>query len=217
MRSLLEGLALTLALGLGGCTPSIGDKCVLSTDCSLQGDRLCDTSEPGGYCTVLNCASNSCPNSAVCVMFNAAVPGCAYNDRSLSRTGRTFCMAQCQSNSDCRDGYICANPLEPPWNALIIDNNQMQLVCIVPPDVGATGADASTPLQSDAAVCQASGPPVPPLSLDGSLSEDAAVDSAADAADAADANDSAVDAASEGAPDGGSDASDASDAADSSG
>src|SRR4051794_40702327 len=59
-----------LALGsaafavLAACTPSIGDKCVLSTDCSTRGDRLCDTAQPDGYCTQFNCAKNSCPDEA---------------------------------------------------------------------------------------------------------------------------------------------------------
>src|SRR5215467_3309463 len=95
---------LFLLLALAGCTPSIGDKCTLSTDCSIRGDRLCDTSQPGGYCTIFNCRGNLCPDEAACVLFNAAVQGCAYSDRAPSRTGRTFCIAQCQSESDCRDG-----------------------------------------------------------------------------------------------------------------
>jgi hypothetical protein len=154
MRSRL--LLLMALASLAGCTPSIGDKCTLSTDCSIQGDRLCDTSEPGGYCTIFNCTGNLCPDQAACVLFHAAVQGCAYNDRSQSRTGRTFCMAQCHSDSDCRGGYICADPRKPPWNALIMDDDQTQLVCIVPPDVS---GDAGAPSVVDAAVCHAPNEP----------------------------------------------------------
>ncbi len=144
-----------------GCTPSIGDKCVLSTDCSLRGDRLCDTSEPGGYCTIFNCRGNLCPDSAACVLFNASVQGCNYDDRSTSRTGRTFCMAQCQSNSDCRDGYVCADPRQAPWSAVILDDNQLEHVCIVPPDNGIIGGPMASVY--DAGVCSASNPPFTPI------------------------------------------------------
>ena len=57
----------TLALVLAalalvtGCQPKIGDACNTSTDCSTQGDRLCDTTQPGGYCTIFNCEPNTCP------------------------------------------------------------------------------------------------------------------------------------------------------------
>jgi hypothetical protein len=146
MRSRLRFVVLC-ALALAGCTPSIGDKCVLSTDCSVRGDRLCDTSQPNGYCTIFNCAPDQCPDKAACVLFEPEVPGCPYNDRVRSRTGRQFCMAQCHSNSDCRDGYTCADPRQPPFNALILDDDQTQRVCIVsksvPPD---ESPDATSPV-----------------------------------------------------------------------
>src|SRR4051812_38010306 len=77
-RSLLAAAVIGM---LAGCTPSIGDKCVLSTDCSTRGDRLCDTSQPDGYCTQFNCSKNGCPDDSACVLFNANVPGCGYDDR----------------------------------------------------------------------------------------------------------------------------------------
>ena len=40
---------------LAGCSAEIGDDCSNSTDCSSTGDRLCDTTQPGGYCTLFNC------------------------------------------------------------------------------------------------------------------------------------------------------------------
>jgi hypothetical protein len=187
-----------LAAWAMGCTPSIGDKCSLSTDCSIRGDRLCDTSQPAGYCTIFNCRGNLCPDEAACVLFNAAVQGCGYDDRQASRTGRTFCMAQCHSDSDCRtsDGYVCADPRQVPWSAVILDDDQTQKVCIVSPDVG-RGALSSQP---DAAVCQASAPV--------SSGVDAAVDAVAPDAGAVDASDAGPDGASDadaGAQDAGAD------------
>ena len=166
--ALLSCLA-CLALGLGslgsmGCTPSIGDKCVLSTDCSVQGTLLCDSSQPNGYCTELNCRGNDCLNQATCVQFNAGVPGCPYSDRNApSRTARTMCLKWCHSSSDCRtsDGYVCTDPRKVPWNALILDDDQTQMVCIVPPDAVSIN-DAAAP-DYDAAVCQGQGPTLPPL------------------------------------------------------
>ena len=166
---------IAMALVLGGCTPSIGDRCNSSTDCSVQGNRTCDTSQPGGYCTVLGCTANSCPNSAACVVFRVSIPGCPYDDyHAPARTGRALCMAHCDKDSDCRqnDGYICADPTKPPWQAAILDDTQNR-VCILPgsgagaitctaaspglPDAG--GAGASPDATDDAVVDAALSPP----------------------------------------------------------
>jgi hypothetical protein len=128
-------LLLALAL-LGGCTPEIGDKCVLSTDCSTRGDRLCDTSQPGGYCTQFICTKNSCPNEAACVLFGSAVPGCGYDDRAGqygSRVARAFCVAMCAGDGDCRPGYVCGDPKAAPWSGLIQDDDQNKRGCLVAP------------------------------------------------------------------------------------
>jgi hypothetical protein len=156
---------------LAACKPSIGDKCVLSTDCSTQGDRLCDTSQPDGYCTEFNCAADSCPDHAVCVLFNSNVQGCGYDDRNGafgSRVARAFCVAQCGRDSDCRGGYVCRSPKGDPWNGLILDANQTYLTCLVPPLVGldADGGDAS--IMSPGApppVCSAVAPDAGSISL----------------------------------------------------
>lgn len=187
----LAAAAAVLAL-LVGCTPGIGDKCNSSTDCSVTGTLLCDTSQPGGYCTVLNCTDDSCPNSAVCVMFQSTVPGCAYDDyQSPSRTGRSFCMKHCSRDSDCRqsDGYICGDPTSAPWHAAILDNNQSQGVCLVAPGL----LNASVP-QGNAAVCQAAEP-----DAEASPDTGAGPDASADGGDAGtEARDAAGDARAEG-------------------
>jgi hypothetical protein len=159
----LAGAALA-GLVLSGCTPRIGDKCTLNTDCSIQGTLVCDNSQPNGYCTFFNCGPDSCQNKAACVMLNASIPGCPYNDYdSPPRTGRTMCLAQCQQDSDCRtsDGYVCRSPKEAPWNAQILDDDQSQKVCIVSPDYDG-GLPASF-LPEGGGVCSPSGPSVPAI------------------------------------------------------
>jgi hypothetical protein len=208
-RGRLTALAAVLApLAAIGCAPKIGDKCVLSTDCSQQGTLVCDTSQPAGYCTQLNCTNGSCPNDAVCVEFQASVPGCAYDDyQSPSRTGRSFCMAHCSGSSDCRqsEGYTCANPTEAPWNAAILDNNQGQSVCIV---AASLLADASA--NPDAAVCMsyqiADASPVAPPADGGEASAPDAEGAVADAETGPDAADAAVDAERDAGSDAGLDA-----------
>jgi hypothetical protein len=189
------GKLLVVAFGassLMGCSPEIGDKCTLSTDCSIRGDRLCDTSQPGGYCTIFNCSGNSCPEEAACVLFNANLPGCGYDDRAPGRTSRSFCMFACSDDSDCRGEYMCADPGKPPWNALILDNDQGTRVCIPKPTQG-VNASFVPDAGADAGVCQAvpEAGSIPVSPRDGG-SDAAASDAAADALDGAieDASDS---------------------------
>ncbi len=94
-------LALTPALA---CQKVIGDSCSISTDCSIEGDRTCDISQPCGYCTITACDPNTCPdNNSVCVNFDA----------NASRLARTYCMSGCSHDSDCRSNYHCAFPDAP--------------------------------------------------------------------------------------------------------
>jgi hypothetical protein len=193
----LSGCAFT-AFMLSGCTPTIGDKCVLSTDCSTRGDRLCDTSQPDGYCTQFNCSKNSCPDNAACILFNAAIQGCGYDDRSGgygSRVARAFCVASCGKDSDCRAGYVCADPRSAPWNGFVQDDVQDKRTCLViPPGYPDGGADAAITSHEPPPVCSAVGPKVPPIDAspphiadDASVTPvDAGVSDAGDAGDAAD-------------------------------
>jgi hypothetical protein len=155
-------LAIVALMGIlaSGCTPGVGSGCTLSTDCGSTGNLVCDTSEFEGYCTVQDCVPDECPNNAACVLFSPAVPGCGYDDRLQgSRVSEQFCMATCGSNSDCRNGYICADPISPPWNALILDkNNQNVTVCIPLPLEGLDGGNSTSAFDPDAAVCQTIGP-----------------------------------------------------------
>jgi hypothetical protein len=124
-----------LSLLLTGCPPTIGDDCQTSADCSAQENRLCDTTQPGGYCTVFNCEPGACSDEGVCVAFSAAlsvVPGCN-NPNAFSRFERSFCMSNCESDDDCRSGYICADMRDPnnPWAAVVVDEGSGK-VCAVP-------------------------------------------------------------------------------------
>lgn len=113
------------ALAALGCTPSIGDKCSSSTDCSLRGDRLCDTTQPGGYCTVFNCEPNNCPEEAQCVAFNSQLDPVCTETQDTPRFQRTFCMFRCESDGDCRGGYTCLDTTQQPnaWGAIIVDTD----------------------------------------------------------------------------------------------
>ncbi|MFT3766358.1 MAG: hypothetical protein QM820_12730 [Minicystis sp.] len=108
--SLRKLCLLPLAALLLGCPPKIGNKCSISTDCSQLGDRLCDTNQPDGYCTIFNCEPDNCPDS-VCVGFDPNLdPACkSADDGRWPRFQRTFCMKACSSDSSCRDGYECVD------------------------------------------------------------------------------------------------------------
>ncbi len=129
-------LCLVVAVA-AGCKPKVGDDCRISTDCSAAGDRLCDITAPGGYCTVYNCEPDSCPeDESLCVEFGAQrspVSKCE-DKQSPSPYGRAFCMATCDDDSDCRTGYTCADLSDRtnPWGAVLIDLGRGKRACVVP-------------------------------------------------------------------------------------
>jgi len=135
-RLLLGFFAFVLLSAVSGCSPDIGAACKTSLNCSQQGDRTCDTTMPGGYCTVPNCEPDTCPSEAACVGFRqwpSSLPAC--QDPSDTRMLRTFCMVHCGSNSDCRSGYVCGdmNAADNPWGASLADNiNKDGRICIAP-------------------------------------------------------------------------------------
>ncbi len=189
------------AIGIVACQPSIGDKCTVSTDCSSQGGRLCDTSQPNGYCTAFQCVGDDCPSEAVCILFGSAVAGCHVDDRrSPPRTGRSMCLYACKTDNDCRaaEGYVCADPQSAPYFGTSLADVTTK-VCVVRPtqDGGVNYSSA------DAPVCKAGGgivadidasapkdagsPDTNPLDASQPDASDAALsDAALDAADAAD-------------------------------
>lgn len=125
---LVAAVALAAAALLGaGCGSEIGDSCSISADCSPDGDRSCDTSSAGGYCTILGCDFDSCPGEATCVRFfsgtfdlacdpaaDPSMNGCGLDEvctlegKCAPRANEVrYCMKTCSSKSDCRDGYEC--------------------------------------------------------------------------------------------------------------
>jgi len=197
----LAALAALAALPLGGCTPTIGDKCTLSTDCSIRGDRVCDTSQPDGYCTVPACRGDGCPDKAACILFRGSVPGCAYDDRTTARTGRTFCMKTCSSDSDCRDGYVCRDPRSAPWKAIIQDDVQEQTTCLPRPASESASFAAPNPAVCQAGTGDAPAIPATPGTIDYG-------DAGADAGEGGAPDGGAPDGGDGGAPDAGRDAGD---------
>jgi hypothetical protein len=129
-------LNLALLLGLAGCKPEIGDDCTLSTDCSSSGDRLCDTTQPRGYCTITGCTAGSCPGEAICVAYRSGisvVPAC-FDPQDTARLQQTYCMRKCKKESDCRGSYDCVDvgDEDNPWGARIIENRSVRgTVCAV--------------------------------------------------------------------------------------
>lgn len=143
-----------------GCLPKIGDPCSTSLDCSQQGERLCDPTQPDGYCTVFNCEPDSCPDNAACVSFNEQVdPACGTaNDGEWPRFERTFCMAPCGSETDCRDGYACVAATDDAAGRKAVDQLvPRDKVCIVK----ATASDDGGGQTSIPGVCQAGEPGTP--------------------------------------------------------
>lgn len=182
---------LALAALLVGCQPKIGDSCSQSTDCSIRGDRTCDTSQPGGYCTVQSCRTG-CPDNAACVAFGTAVPGCAYDDwHAPARSTRSLCLRACTApapdpdagdagtappRGDCRFGYVCVDPRTAPWRGRPLDDGPIRKVC-VPADL--YGASSVAPnADTEPPVCKATTPDVPPITVDASTSDAGDVDAA---------------------------------------
>jgi hypothetical protein len=142
-------LVLALAAAFAGCKPKIGDSCKISTDCSTTGDRLCDITAPGGYCTMFNCEPGTCPTGeSLCVEFgaertsiknvdpNSALAACIQRE-SRSPYARAFCMATCSDDSDCRSGYVCRDlSVDNEWGAVLIDSDRGNKACLVPVSAG---------------------------------------------------------------------------------
>jgi hypothetical protein len=118
-------LLLVAVTAVAGCRREIGDECVTAVDCQPNGSRQCDSSQPGGYCTIQGCDERSCPEEAACMRYFPAqyltVPcdptapaDCAADEICLDEglcarlsTELRYCVKRCESADDCREGYEC--------------------------------------------------------------------------------------------------------------
>lgn len=115
LMRLLPSIAATFfALVAVGCAPSIGDSCGGSADCALDGSRICDQAQPGGYCTVRGCDPDGCPGSSLCVEWRFDPP----------RTAQSWCMKSCNTDTGCRqsNGYRCV-AVDDPALVSVIDGD----------------------------------------------------------------------------------------------
>ena len=149
-------LVVALASLTSGCKPKIGDDCDTALDCSTLGDRLCDNTQPGGYCTIFNCEPDTCPDEASCVAFNQDLdPACREaDDGQHGRFGTTFCMRSCESESDCRAGYACVRPADQYAQMLDVkgDKSSESKVCLAlgaPPEIADAPPAACFPGKPD--------------------------------------------------------------------
>lgn len=126
-----------IALGAYGCAPKIGDSCSTALDCSAQGSRLCDRTQPGGYCTIQGCEENTCPGEAVCVKFRP----------EQERLAVTYCMRKCSDHSDCRGGYECtsASSFGNTGDAEVLGRSS-QRFCSIPATMPKAQPDTSHPV-----------------------------------------------------------------------
>jgi hypothetical protein len=140
----LAFVLLFVAASAVGCAPAIGDECETALDCSSQGSRQCDRTQPGGYCTIMGCERDTCPEDSVCVKFRP----------DLERIAVTYCMASCETDSDCRsdDGYECMTQASFANGEAEILGNPSDEFCSIPlllmsepPEEDASVPDASTP------------------------------------------------------------------------
>jgi hypothetical protein len=117
------------ASALTACGKDIGDACIIDSDCDPNGGRACDTSMREGYCTIIGCDYDTCPEEAACIRFfsggfdnkicdpSDAFQGadqcdldelCGLDGHCVSRSSEVrYCMKTCSGDADCRDGYEC--------------------------------------------------------------------------------------------------------------
>jgi hypothetical protein len=95
---LLCALALASA---AGCGREIGDECRTSADCDPSGTRACDLSQPGGYCTIVGCDGDSCPEDSACLRYFPA------QYLAEPEPGEPRCDPACEDICDGPDANVC--------------------------------------------------------------------------------------------------------------
>jgi hypothetical protein len=119
----ISGLLLTAA----ACDKEIGDSCKQNVDCANDGSRICDSSSPGGYCTIEGCNGGGCPKEAVCIAFfptSFLTTPCAPNTEDIHCApcnpddGDEGCNAYCDPETIYADCESCdPQGSDPPCNA----------------------------------------------------------------------------------------------------
>jgi hypothetical protein len=170
-------LLVLLGLAAFGCTPKIGDSCTVSTNCSASGDRLCDITEPGGYCTIFNCEPDGCPADSACINFGTELSSVnlCQSSQGNSPYQRSFCMATCSVDGDCRGGYQCidlSGTMANVYGAVLADNSGNGKVCAVAPAKGMMAIPAG-PTSNEVCLGSDAGVPVSAAVGDGGASGDA--------------------------------------------
>jgi hypothetical protein len=104
-------LLILLLVAAAACGHKIGDSCALSSDCSQDGSRVCDTFSVGGYCTIRGCDYNTCPSEAVCVSFYPGVVATRCAGDGTCGTGQTcspdHLCTSCSQQMDCAADQFC--------------------------------------------------------------------------------------------------------------
>jgi len=110
------------------CSAGIGDSCSVNSDCGT--DRICDTSQPNGYCTSADCLRTPCPSDAECIEYADQV---------------SYCMQRCGPFSFCRDGFTCVEGVKSPDGTKTYAGFCNQAAsspdAVFPPDDGLGGTD----------------------------------------------------------------------------
>jgi hypothetical protein len=102
-------ILLAMAVSAASCGRKIGDSCQTAADCDPSGARICDISQPGGYCTILGCDETTCPSEATCVRY--------FPVQFLSKPCNPFCEDQhCSpgTGADSASGDAAACPMLCP-------------------------------------------------------------------------------------------------------
>jgi len=106
---------ISMGLLVAACANEIGDECDYDYDCSPNMERTCDLGQPGGYCLIIGCEPNSCPEESICVEFVTPCPEGTGNpeideekcEQIEPNRSRKYCLKHCGSDGDCRSEYEC--------------------------------------------------------------------------------------------------------------
>ena len=122
-------LSVSICLLGTACQPEIGDSCRTSTDCSLNGERICDlsvrvdgdgnrTPNGRGECTIEGCGRGTCPSEARCVkVYSSAFLSVSCDPEredmaTVDEMGQTLPpLDECQPNEVCLPEGLCADEI----------------------------------------------------------------------------------------------------------